>query len=88
MMGTEMFPEASVSSCNQLTQSVNWLQEETDVSGTISDPIITVMMMGTEMVPETSVSSCNQLARLCGLEDFIELCLCSGLSGKPYRHLL
>jgi hypothetical protein len=37
---------------------VNWLQEETDVSGTIS-------------VPETSVSFWNQLTPLCAQEDFI-----------------
>jgi hypothetical protein len=52
---------------------VNWLQEKTDVMGTISVPTIRVLMMGTDMVPETSDSSCNQLTRLCAQEDFIEL---------------
>jgi hypothetical protein len=50
---------------------VNWLREETDVSGTISVPIIRVVMWA-EIVPETSVSSFNQLTRLCAREDFIE----------------
>jgi hypothetical protein len=45
---------------------INWLQQETDVSGTISVP-----MMGTEII-----SSCNQLAQLCAREDFIEFSRC------------
>jgi hypothetical protein len=48
------------------------LQEETDVSGTISVPIIRTLMKVTEMFPEMSVSSCNQLTPLCAREDFIE----------------
>jgi hypothetical protein len=52
------------------------LQVETNVLGTISVPIVRVVMsqpmMGTETVPETSVSTCNQLMLLRAREDFIE----------------
>jgi hypothetical protein len=48
---------------------VSWLKI-TDVSGTISVPIIIALMMGTEMIPETSVIF-NQLRWLIAREDFI-----------------
>jgi hypothetical protein len=53
---------------------VSWLQVETNVSGTISVPIITTLMMGTGC--RWLVSTCNQLTRLCAREDFIEFSRC------------
>jgi hypothetical protein len=53
--------------------SVSWLQEETDVLGTICPHNQGCdVMIGTEIVPETSVYSCNRLTQLCARKDFIE----------------